>query len=196
MKPSTKVDYQARIDREASSGRDLSTTMANLAETYMMLGDLDRAIAAYESVRRLGSDASATFGLAVALDRDGQGVRARELARGVGLDGFELYKTRVEQTGEIFYVPEGERYYYFALVEEALGLDTSARAACPVCAKPSSLAYRRSSIRTNGTAAACLARVGGRADLALAIDLLRGELAAGRGFYPGPMMPAPSLRAP
>ena len=52
---------------------------------------------------------------------------AREVG-GVGLDGFELYKTRVEQTGEIFYVPEGERYYYFALVEEALGLDTSALA--------------------------------------------------------------------
>ena len=119
-------DYQARIDREASSGRDLSTTMANLAETYMMLGDLDRAIAAYESVRRLGRDASATLGLAVALDRDGQGVRARELARSVGIDGFEIFKSKVEQSGEIFYVPEGERYYYFALAEEALGLDTSA----------------------------------------------------------------------
>lgn len=121
-------DYQARIDREVSSGRDLTTITGNLAETYMMLGDLDRAIAAYETVQRLGSDASQTYGLAVALDRDGQGMRARALARRAGLQAYEGYVQRVEDIGEIFYVPEGEKYYYFALVEEALGLDTSALA--------------------------------------------------------------------
>ena len=72
------TDYQTRIDREVGSGRDLTSTMGNLAETYMMLGDLDRSVAAYEAVLRVGSDASTTYGLAVALDRDGQGTRARE----------------------------------------------------------------------------------------------------------------------
>jgi tetratricopeptide (TPR) repeat protein len=120
------ADYQARIDREVGTGRDLTSTMGNLAETYMMLGDLEQSITAYEAIGRVGRDASTSYGLAVALDRDGQGARARDLIRSMGFDAFASYRRDVEVDRKIFYVPEGERFYYFALIEQALGLDASA----------------------------------------------------------------------
>jgi tetratricopeptide (TPR) repeat protein len=95
--------------------------VGNLAETYMMLDRLDDAIAMYRGA--VGQDPSTGYGLAVALDRDGHGEEALEVARDQGPPGGYLSKL---QSGAVFYVPDGEQYYYRALIDESFGdLDES-----------------------------------------------------------------------
>lgn len=121
------ADYEAYIDRSEGDGRsaDLATPLANLAETLMMVGRLDDSIAAYERATALGGDVSTMYGMAVALDRDGQRTRARQIAAAQKLPGYEEFQAKVAN-GDTFFVPEGEVYYYFALVEEALGMTQQA----------------------------------------------------------------------
>jgi tetratricopeptide (TPR) repeat protein len=99
---------------------DWSVAYSNMAETYMMLGRLDEAIPAYREALRFRSDTGQYYGLAVALDRDEQGAQAREIMVALGRHAFEAFQQSVA-LGETFYVPEEERYYYFALAAEALG---------------------------------------------------------------------------
>jgi hypothetical protein len=56
----------------------------------------------------------------VALDRDEQGAQAREIMAALGRHAFDAFQQSVA-LGETFYVPEEERFYYFALAAEALG---------------------------------------------------------------------------
>ncbi|MGE0548885.1 MAG: hypothetical protein AB7O24_17705 [Kofleriaceae bacterium] len=114
-------DYQALLDR--SDGLVRSSTrqvLGNLAETYMMLGKLEPAIETYSAARREGGDISTAYGLAVALDRDENGSKALAVIRAQGRDGYEGFK-RDFLNGAVFYVPKGEEYYYFALIDEAFG---------------------------------------------------------------------------
>jgi tetratricopeptide (TPR) repeat protein len=97
----------------------------NLAETYMMLGRLDDAIAQYQIAVRQSGDPSAIYGLAVALDRDEQGAKARELIVALGMDARILFERKLS-AGEVFFVPSGEQLYYEALLEEAFGDDEGA----------------------------------------------------------------------
>ena len=115
-------DYTTLLSRvDIDDGlQNSGTVQSNLAETYMMLGDLEGAITSYRAALREHSSASTAYGLAVALDRDGQGRGARELARDQGLDAFQGFVTDIEQ-GHTFFVPAGEENYYFALVEESFG---------------------------------------------------------------------------
>jgi tetratricopeptide (TPR) repeat protein len=121
------ADYEAYLDRieDNELGNDTSGILGNLAETYMMVGRLDDAIAAYERAAAMGGDVSTVYGLAVALDRDGQGTRARQIITSLKLSAFELFQQKVAK-GETFFVPEGEVNYYLALVEEALGMPQQA----------------------------------------------------------------------
>jgi tetratricopeptide (TPR) repeat protein len=112
-------DYRKLLERGASDG-DNETVLSNLAETYMMLGQLDEAIETYDEAFRHGTDIGTSYGFAVALDRDEQGNRAREIIASLGTDVYADFRSRLA-LGEIFFVPEGEQFYYLALAEEALG---------------------------------------------------------------------------
>lgn len=119
------ADYEALADRREGTeviGGSAENILSNLAETYMMVDRLDDAIATYDRAVALGADTSTIYGLAVALDRDGQGTRARELIKKLGNDAYESFQLRVA-AGDTFFVPDGEVYYYLALVDESLGLN-------------------------------------------------------------------------
>ena len=90
----------------------------------MMLGRLDDSIEAY---KELGTPThvSTIFGAAVALDRAERGQLALDLIRGQGATSYRNFRESVN-LGRTFFVPEGEKFYYFALVDEALGLDDDA----------------------------------------------------------------------
>ena len=117
-------DYEQYLDRSDGKGLNLETTWSNLAETYMMLGRLDDAIDAY---REIGtpSNTSTVFGAAVALDRNDRTALALDLIRGQGRNGYEAFRRSVD-TNQTFFVPLGEKYYYFALSEEAFGNNDAA----------------------------------------------------------------------
>jgi tetratricopeptide (TPR) repeat protein len=113
-------DYQALIDREDGlySGSDI--VLGNLAETHMMLGNIDEAIDAYRLAIRAGGKTSTIYGLAVALDRDERGEQAMALIRAQG--AAELVKFQEQfDLGHVFFVPTGEEEYYFGLAQEAFG---------------------------------------------------------------------------
>ena len=120
-------DYSTLLSRvDIDDGiQNMGVVQSNLAETYMMLGDLEGAITAYRAALREHPQASTAYGLAVALDRDGQGRGAREVARDQGLDAYQGFVTDVEE-GHTFFVPAGEENYYFALIEESFGRTTEA----------------------------------------------------------------------
>jgi tetratricopeptide (TPR) repeat protein len=116
-------DYQAAIDRSdglVNASRADETLLGNLAETYMMLGQLEEAIATYTQAIAAGARVSTVYGLAVALDRDGSTDQAIRYIQTQGIAGFEAFR-RDYARGNIFYVPEGEVNYYLALANEAFG---------------------------------------------------------------------------
>ena len=115
-------DYETLMQR-----RDLNTLLPeaagnqlnNLAEMYMMVGELGTAIPLYHRALAYWSDVSFAFGLAVALDRDEQGVKAREVMA-TYITSFGSYLVELE-TERTFYVPDGEKFYYLGMAYEALG---------------------------------------------------------------------------
>ena len=116
-------DYQAALDRSdgLAGTRGDEQLLGNLAETYMMLDRLDDAIATYLQAMAVGAArVSTVYGLAVALDRDGSGDQALRRIQGQGTAGFAAFSRDFARRG-VFYVPEGESNYYFALANEAFG---------------------------------------------------------------------------
>jgi tetratricopeptide (TPR) repeat protein len=119
-------DYEKILARHDSGSDAVSEeVVGNLAETYMMLGQLEEAIEMYREALRNGSDTSTWYGFAVALDRDERTKQALDVIRSLGRDQRDRFHAKVIE-GRTFFVPEGEKYYYFALVDEALGLDEDA----------------------------------------------------------------------
>lgn len=116
-------DYQNILAR--SDAVD-DTTLANLAETYMMVGRLDEAIDTYRQALRLSRSTETLYGLAVALDRDERGAQAKELIIAQGRQQMEEFHKRVSLLRLTFFVPYGEEFYYFALASEAFGETTKA----------------------------------------------------------------------
>ena len=110
-------DYEAILRRYG--GDNDESTYGNLAETYMMLGRLDDAIARYERAVAQGGN-SAAFGLAVALDRDERNEAARNLILEAGPDQYRAFLNQVASF-TWFFVPPGEKFYYLALCEETFG---------------------------------------------------------------------------
>jgi tetratricopeptide (TPR) repeat protein len=96
------------------------TVLANLAETYMMLGRLDDSIETYRQALRTSRNTETVYGLAVALDRDERGGQARDLIIGQGEQQMADFHRKVNE-GSTFFVPRGEEFYYFALAYEAFG---------------------------------------------------------------------------
>ena len=112
-------DYEKIIAR--SDDRASEEVVSNLAETYMMLDRLDDAIDRYAEADAHGST-EARFGLAVALDRNGQTDRARATMQSLAPDLIDRFHLRVSSK-ETFFVPLGEEHYYEALIEESRGRD-------------------------------------------------------------------------
>ena len=112
-------DYQLDlIDQSSDSRRDtLARRVSNRAEIYMMLGDLKNSISGYEYALRLQRDTTYGYGLAVALDRDKQGERARATAKEFAKSDSNNALLR----RGTFYVPDGEVNYYLAIRAEGRG---------------------------------------------------------------------------
>jgi len=119
-------DYQALLDRaDGLLQRTSYLVLGNLAETHMMLGKIEDAIDVYKEAIKFGGGTSTVYGYAVALDRDERGALALTIIRDQGFAAYEKFQQDVSE-GEVFYVPQGEEHYYFALVEEAFGNGDSA----------------------------------------------------------------------
>lgn len=94
--------------------------LGNSAEALMAMGRLDEAIRRYalaESIDRSDQAALHALGLGIALDRDGQLQKGREaIGRALAADpGLRLF-----QSDDVFFVPDGDRHYYWGLIYEAL----------------------------------------------------------------------------
>ena len=113
------ADYKWIIE-SGDAVRNLGVEANNLAETDMMLGNLDEAITMYRLAMAYRNDVSTAYGLAVALDRDDQGAEAARIVRELGPEGFRTFDDQVRR-GETFFVPDGEGEYYYALVNEVYG---------------------------------------------------------------------------
>jgi len=113
-------DYMKILAWRYTTDRD-ANVLGNLAETEMMLGHLDEAIIAYRRTLEVDQSISHYFGLAVALDRDEQGQLARAILRTYGVEGVAQLEKQI-MLNVVFYVPDGEAYYYLALGSEAVGL--------------------------------------------------------------------------
>jgi len=116
-----RKDYETFLARsDGLTHGNLVVAWGNLAETYMMLGQLDDAIPAYQRAIRLGGGAEIAYGLAVALDRNDRGIEALSLVRDLGTNARISFEEAVTKN-LVFYVPDGEIFYYLALTEEAFG---------------------------------------------------------------------------
>jgi tetratricopeptide (TPR) repeat protein len=115
------ADYDHSLELIDQSSEELRENVARLvsnrAELYMMVGDLERAIAGYERALEFHPDTVYGYGLAVALDRDKQGVRARDIAR---LYAQTDSRNALQRPGT-FFVPAGERFYYIGMRQEGRG---------------------------------------------------------------------------
>jgi tetratricopeptide (TPR) repeat protein len=114
------ADYLTLLDRAPVSDINMGVYLYNAAETLMMLGRLDEAIPMYERSLRHSSKKEYAFSLAVALDRDGQGARGRDLLSRHVEDAADL-EAIIGKNSDIFFVPTGELYYYLAITYEVIG---------------------------------------------------------------------------
>lgn len=117
----TKADIErAILDYEAMMARSPKVNhrwLGNLAESYMMVGRLDDAIATYRRALEYSQDPLHGYGLAVALDRDGQGEQARQIMWTFA----SVDKLHSLGKGGVFFVPREELFYYLGLGHDALG---------------------------------------------------------------------------
>ena len=114
-------DYTALLDRaDGLTMIRLEQVWGNLAETYMMLGKIEEAIDAYQVAIDKGGSSATHYGKAVALDRDERGTEALEVIRRQGPRAFRDFEDEY-RIGAVFFVPRGEEFYYFALINEAFG---------------------------------------------------------------------------
>lgn len=120
------ADYHRLMDTSDPAGHDpsaVATWYSNCAEILMAVGRLDEAVDYYETSLSYTESALYAYGLAVALDRDGREEKARDLmarfARyDMGDDDQPMGRLR---DSSVFFVPDGEIHYYYALGYEALG---------------------------------------------------------------------------
>jgi tetratricopeptide (TPR) repeat protein len=120
-------DYEKMLARHDGAEGSGERVLGNLAETYMMLGRMEESLETYREALRGASDTSTWYGYAVALDRDENPRQALEIIKSLGRDQRELFYMNVMgPRASTFFVPEGEKYYYFALADEAFGFDEEA----------------------------------------------------------------------
>jgi tetratricopeptide (TPR) repeat protein len=110
-------DLLALLDGRSTTPEGMATWLSNKAEILMMLGRLNESIPLYERSLAYQDRALYAYGLAVALDRDGQTAKAREVMRGYAATDELRDLTRPG----VFFVPDGEIDYYLGLGHDALG---------------------------------------------------------------------------
>jgi Tetratricopeptide repeat len=123
-------------DAAIAAGAAAPAVYTNLAEVLMADGRLPEAEARYREAiavatasasgdpRALTQDlALASYGLAVALDRDDQPIAAREMmGRALALDPpTAVLKVATLPNGDLFFVPDGEVFYYLGLAAAVAG---------------------------------------------------------------------------
>lgn len=114
--------YQAQLSLETDPSTR-AITLSNQAEGYMVLGDLDTAIATYrQSLDLLPDNALARWGLAVALDRSGDSHGA--LAEAATALTFDPDARRLSGA-DVFFVPAYDRFWYLALAMSARARDAA-----------------------------------------------------------------------
>jgi len=116
------ADYEKELrtlDPSSAPEEQVARVLSNAAEIYMALGDLERALTLYYDSIEFATTSQRlyAFGLAVALDRDGQATKARETIRRFGGYSYEVLNPR---DGSVFFIPDGDEHYY-----QALGHDTA-----------------------------------------------------------------------
>lgn len=96
-----------------------ATVHGNAAEALMALGRLDESIQRYrEAIANEPRSSLLRYGLAVAYDRDEQISKARQqMQKALAVDA----KMRQLTKDNVFFIPEGDIHYYFALGHEATG---------------------------------------------------------------------------
>jgi tetratricopeptide (TPR) repeat protein len=127
-----------------ADGNADAAVYANFAEVLMAAGRLPDAEARYRDAISAAGDlgvgdrrervhelALAYYGLAVALDRDEQPVAAREaMLRALANDPTTaVLKIASTSGGDLFFVPDGDVFYYIGLAAEAEGREGDADAA-------------------------------------------------------------------
>lgn len=117
------ADYEFLLDWAEAAPEPLTLFTAqnvtNAAELLMALGRLDEAIDYYRLGLDLADDPLYYYGLAVALDRDGQWESALEVMRdGAARDAAPLAALGKDS---VFFIPRGDVHYYYGLGYEALG---------------------------------------------------------------------------
>ncbi len=108
------LDYEAMLSRSPSVN---PRWLGNMAESYMMVGRIDDAIATYRRALEYSNEPLHGYGLAIALDRDGQGEQARQVMWAYAMGD----RMRSLEVDSVFFVPEGEVHYYYALGREVMG---------------------------------------------------------------------------
>jgi tetratricopeptide (TPR) repeat protein len=101
------------------SGELLASTYSNEAELLMAVGRLDDAIAYYRTSIELNPlEPLGYFGLAVALDRNGEASKAAEAMRDADRHGKGVDRLK---SPTVFFVPSGDIDYYYGLYHEVRG---------------------------------------------------------------------------
>ena len=123
----------ARVDEaDPSLAGNLAVNHANAAEIMMAVGDLSGAIRHYRrSVELASGEYLPYYGLAVALDRDGQPASAKEAMRAAleWDEGAQALQQADDPDSPIYFVPRGDKFYYLGLALETEGLTGPAIAA-------------------------------------------------------------------
>jgi tetratricopeptide (TPR) repeat protein len=119
-----------------AAGGVSASLYTNLAEVLMADGHLAEAEGHYRDAIAVANDAAAGnpreriqdlalahYGLAVALDRDGQPIAAREMmGRALALDPTAaVLAVATLGNGDLFFVPDGEVFYYLGLAAAVTG---------------------------------------------------------------------------
>lgn len=127
-----ELQYYRMFIRNSRNARGLSTAMLNMAEAEMRLGRLPEAIVGYREAYRLATEAQtasssqdtaalACYGLAVALDRQGETAAGRvEMARALAMDPTMML---LLSSPNVFFVPAYERSYYVGMGFESRAHD-------------------------------------------------------------------------
>jgi tetratricopeptide (TPR) repeat protein len=197
----------ADYDRQVALGESDGTVYANSAEILMALGRLGEAEDRYREAIRVDEQsldrrsrehglALSYYGLGVALDRDEQPIAAREMiARALALDPTQANLTIAQQPGsDVFFIPDGDVFYYVGLTAEVAGRADDAEAAFRefLSRLPGSRYARRA--RAHLEARAVIGAAGGGSRLQPAAGAALRIVATGtvlaRGGVPAPLVDA------
>jgi tetratricopeptide (TPR) repeat protein len=115
--------YRSLVDEVSDQNRSAhsrSISYSNAAELLMALGRLDESIDYYRrAIEAYALEPLHYYGLAVAYDRDGQWKKAMSAMKtAIELSGSEgVGRLRKE---DVFFVPQGDLFYYLGLAQELL----------------------------------------------------------------------------